>query len=517
MKTQSKSSLHLQQYIFKNQLIMIVILSLILGTVGIFVNLYEEALSRDKNLINVAETIAHSDTVKEAIDSGDTALLNEYLKTIEKTLTDIDVISVIGHNDTRLYHTNKDLIGTTFDGTKPDFIANGDYYSVNESGPSGMQRRTYAAIRDDKGNTTGFLMTIMLMQNIRAKRLRTIVIFAATIILAIIIEFLFSLRVGKKVRDALMGYEPDTFSTMYKIRDNILESLEEGIVAVNETKEIEYINKAALSMIDKTKVKALLTDTIETGKKEFSHPINTFDGTDILIDRIPVRNNNLTIGAIGILHNRTEYTRLAEDLAGTKYLVDSMRANNHDFTNKLHVILGLLQMENYDEAMHYIEDITMVEREIISEIMHKILSPSVAALLIGKTARAAELNVRFKFNKESFYDPAEFYIPDDVLITVIGNLIDNALDSMNEVTDVKELYVGIFSKEDALLITVDDTGCGISEDNLTHIFENGFSTKGDGRGTGLYQIKNLIEAYKGTISVESEEGTGTSFTVSFTK
>lgn len=517
MKAPNKNTLHLQQYIFKNQLIMIVILSLILGTVGIFVNLHEEAVNRDKNLINVAETIAHSDTVKEAIESDNTLILNEYLKTIEKTLSDIDVISVVGHNDIRLYHTNKDLIGTTFDGTKPNFTSNGDYYSVNESGPSGIQRRTYAAIRNDDGDVTGFLMTIMLMQNIRAKRLRTIVIFAATMILAIIVEFLFSLRVGKKVRDALMGYEPDAFSSMYKIRDNILESLEEGIIAVNEKCDIEYINKAALSMIDKSGAAKLLNYTLETGEKEFSRPINTFDGADIIIDRIPVKNDSKTIGAIGILHNRTEYTRLAEDLAGTKFLVDSMRANNHDFTNKLHVILGLLQMENYDEAMHYIEDITMVERELISEIMHKVLSPSVAALLIGKTARASELNVRFKFNKESYYNPEEFCIPDDVLITVIGNLIDNALDSMNEKTGEKELYVGIFSKEDALLITVDDTGIGISSENLDKIFENGFSTKGHGHGTGLYQIKNQIEAYKGTISVESEEESGTSFTVSFTK
>lgn len=517
MKENTKNTLHLQQYIFKNQLIMIVLLALALSIFGIFINLREEAVNRDNNLINVAETIANSAMIKEAIVKKDTMLLNEYLGTIKDTLTDIDVISVVGMDNRRLYHTNSELVGTVFDGTMPEFSVNGDYYSVNEKGPSGIQRRTYAAVRNDDGEEIGFIMTIMLMRNIRAKRIRTIVIFAATMIVAIIIEFMFSYRVGRRVKDTLMGYEPDAFTSMYKIRDNILESLEEGIVAIDNKGEVEYINKAAKSMADENGIVDTLKVTVKSGEKEMSHSLNTSDDSDILIDKIPVKSEDKMIGAIGILHNKTEYTRLAEDLAGTKFLVDSMRANNHNFTNKLHVILGLLQMGKYDEAMHYIEDITMVEREIISEIMHKILSPALAALLIGKSARAAELNVKFVFNKDSVYNPDDFYIPDNVLITIIGNLIDNAFDSMNERLDTKELYVGIYSKKDALLITVDDTGVGIAEENKERIFENGFSTKGENRGIGLYQIKNQIESYNGTISVESEVNSGTSFTVSFAK
>jgi sensor histidine kinase regulating citrate/malate metabolism len=75
-----------------------------------------------------------------------------------------------------------------------------------------------------------------------------------------------------------------------------------------------------------------------------------------------------------------------EELSGTRYLVDSMRANNHDFTNKLHVILGLIQMGMYDDASSYIQNITMVQRENISKVMNAVNVPAVAALLIGKIA-----------------------------------------------------------------------------------------------------------------------------------
>ena len=226
------------------------------------------------------------------------------------------------------------------------------------------------------------------------------------------------------------------------------------------------------------------------------------------------------MGAIGILHNRAEYTKLMEDLTGTRYLVDSMRANNHDFTNKLHVILGLIQMEMYEEATSYIQNITMMQRATISKIMNAVNEPAVAALLIGKTARAAELNIRFVLREGCCYSPTDYRLPSEVLVTIIGNLLENAFESMNEHKDFNtqnELMFGIYSRPDAILITVDDTGKGIADADMEHIFENGFSTKGEGRGTGLYQVKTMVEALGGTVTVESQIGVGTSFSVSFIK
>ena len=242
---------------------------------------------------------------------------------------------------------------------------------------------------------------------------------------------------------------------------------------------------------------------------------------DILIDRIPIRDEDTVIGTIGIMHNRTEYTKLMEDLTGTRYLVDSMRANNHDFTNKLHVIMGLIQMKMYDEAVSYIENISMVQRENISRIMNTVTEPTVAALLIGKTARASELNIRFVMREGCRYVSTDYPLPTEMLVTVIGNLIENAFEAMNDSESgygtQNELMFGIFSRPGAVLITVDDTGSGIDEENMNRIFENGFSTKGEGRGTGLWQVKTMIESFGGTVTVESQKDVGTSFAVSFAK
>lgn len=225
----------------------------------------------------------------------------------------------------------------------------------------------------------------------------------------------------------------------------------------------------------------------------------------------------LEISISGVLSRKIkkEFLAFTEDFEGTKFLVDSMRANNHDFTNKLHVILGLIQIEQYDKAISYIQNISIIQRETISKVMNSIENPSFAALIVGKIARASECNVRFILSEGSSFKNADIALPSEALVTITGNLIDNALDSMNMDTTKteKELTLGVYTRQNKLLIIVKDTGTGIPDELKEKIFENGFSTKGEGRGIGLYHTKQLITSLGGSITVESQVGIGTSFMV----
>lgn len=522
----------IQKMSFRFQIILIVTLALFLGVAGSLINVQFETKRRDQNLQNVAEAIAQSPLLSvKSSDIHNSAVLTEYLDSLRDTLEDIDVISVVNRDTVRLYHSNHELIGSVYDGTLPSFRENSQgYYATTDNGPSGMQRRAYAAIYDEDGNYAGFVMAIMLMENIKAETVQIVLIFTLITIVAILIELLISAELSGKIKKSLLGYEPDVFTSMFRMRDNILESLDEGIVAVDSDGEIQFMNKSATEMLtnDSGEESLIGKDITSLSKSipslnllcspDASHSVSSADD-NILIDAIPIKENDSVIGTVGILHDRKEYTKLMEDLTGTRYLVDSMRANNHDFTNKLHVILGLIQMEMYSEATSYIQNITMVQRETISKVMNCINEPAVAALLIGKIARASELNVKFVLREGCYYSSADISIPSEILVTVIGNLIDNAFESMNDMNynGQKELLFGMYSKPGALLITTDDTGSGIEEGNIDRIFENGFSTKGNGRGTGLYQVKKLVENAGGNINVESQEGVGTSFTVSFKK
>ena len=519
----------IQHLFFRTQLVLIVSLALILGIAGTLINIHFETEKRDQNLQNVAEAIARSPMLNTKGSTG-IAAVSEYLDTLKETLEDIDVISIVNNDGIRLYHSNHSLIGTRYDGNIPEFAnRSAGYYTVDENGPSGSQRRAYAAIYDEGGEPVGFVMAIMLMKNIKVETFQMLFIFLMITVVAILIELIIAGELSGKVKKRLMGYEPDVFTAMYKIRDNILETLEEGILAVDENGVIQFANDSAVRMLcDDTKTTIvgqnietlgdeILSHTVKKGDKEFNVSLAK---ADIILDRVPIKEDEHVIGAIAVLHNRAEYTKLMEDLSGTRYLVDSMRANNHDFTNKLHVILGLIQMEMYNEASSYIQNITMVQRENISKVMNAVNEPAIAALLIGKIARASELNVSFVLREGCYYSSADMNLPSEMLITVIGNLLDNAFDAMNENGDYqaqKELMFGIYSKPGAVLITVDDTGSGISKEDIAHIFENGYSTKGEGRGTGLYQVKSMVENFGGKITVETQEGVGSSFSVSFAK
>lgn len=529
-KKQNVSLKGIQKLFFRTQLILIITLALMLGIAGTIINIRYETQKRDHNLQNVAETIARSPILSDMSMAEDNVVLSEYLDTLKESLNDIDVISVVNNEGLRIYHSNPALIGTQYDGNLPDFKNdNRDYYAVDENGPSGSQRRAYAAIYDKDGECVGVVMAIMLMKNIKNETTQMLLIFLVITLGAIFIEIIFAISLSRKVKKGLMGYEPDVFTAMYKMRDNILETLKEGIIAINDSGIIQFANEAAVRMLcEKPRENIvgkhinvlddeILTSTMVGGSRKFNVHLSK---ANIILDRISIKESDGVNGAIGILHDRAEYTKLMEDLSGTRYLIDSMRANNHDFTNKLHVILGLIQMEMYDDAMAYIQNITMVQRETISKVMNAVSEPAVAALLIGKIARAAELNVKFVLRDGCYYSAADMGLPSEMMVTVIGNLLDNAFESMNNADDIsenKELMFGIYSRPGAVLITVDDTGKGIKEDDIERIFVKGYSTKGEGRGTGLDQVKTMVESFGGKITVESQEGVGSSFSVSFTK
>lgn len=520
----------IKRKIFNTQMALIIIFSVILAIAAILIGVTEKRQEIDKNLKNISEAIVSSPLLKDIdinrLNAEDATYFCDYLGSLKSSVSDIDVISVVNASKVRFFHTTESLSGTVYDGEMPEF-ADKDFYIVDAVGPSGEQRRAYSAIYDKGGNYAGFLMVIILSKSVKAGILSTVITYASITFAIILCELMLAQWLSGGIKKSLLGYEPDAISAMFSVRDNILESIDEGVVAVDGDGNVLFANAVAEKMLggqEKNEIIGKNLTSLIAGKelnalldgdgKEVNVRIKIGD-KEALADRVPVRPDG-EADKIIILRDRAEYTRLMEELAGTRYLVDSMRANNHDFTNKLHVIMGLIQMGMYDKATDYIQNITMVQREAISKIMNAINEPSMAALLIGKAARASELNVKFALKEGSYFNKSDLWIPTETFITITGNLIQNAFDSLNAKSgDNKQVFVGLYSKPNAVLITVEDSGDGMKQEIIEHIFENGFSTKGEGRGTGLYRVKSLSDEFGGKITVESTVGVGTTVAVSF--
>ncbi len=401
----------IRKQIKRTQLILILFVTVFMSAGGMFITIRANEREFNDNLMNTSRLITR---LYGFTSEYDREQLKEFMDDIVLELSGVDIISIVDVNGRRIYHTHHELVGTQYDGTIPDFsIHNNGFYTEDDIGPSGPQRRTYSAVYDASGKYDGFIMTIMLKSSMMQVTLRIVLLFLFVTIIAIVVEL------------AVSG---------------------------------------------------------------------------VLFKRI-----------------KKEFISFTEDFEGTKILVDSMRANNHDFTNKLHVILGLIQIGEYDKAASYIQNISMIQKETISRVMNSIENPSFAALIVGKIARASECDVRFILKEGICFHNEDIDIPSEALVTITGNLIDNALDEMNRMQRnfdaVKELTLGVYTKPGSLLITVQDTGGGIPLEIRDKIFELGVTTKGEGHGTGLFHTKQLVQSMGGNISFETEDGCGTCFMV----
>jgi sensor histidine kinase regulating citrate/malate metabolism len=168
------------------------------------------------------------------------------------------------------------------------------------------------------------------------------------------------------------------------------------------------------------------------------------------------------------------------------------------------------------KAADFIVHTSMASTVAVSEVTKNIQIPSIAALLIGKIIRASELGIRIRIKPNSSCTGEDLHLPMDLYITILGNLIENAIEALNEQSEgIKEIDVGIYIWKAGSILSVDDTGAGIDCAARDKIFDKDFSTKGEGRGSGMYLIKKVVNEYHGNIEWESEKNVGTSFTITF--
>ncbi|WP_295587926.1 sensor histidine kinase [uncultured Oscillibacter sp.] len=510
--------------------LLIVAISSALSLVGtLYVALSGEQKALDNNLINSASILSQSPLVREALEGESSrAELAAYLDAATASTADIDLVLVGDLENTLLYVPDASLTGSTYTGDAQNRALAGEGpYTSDETGPMGSEHSAYAPIRNDGGEVIGYVIVGRYLRSMAHVTLATVLQVLLIGLLAAVAAALLSQRLSRRIKNALLGYEPEAFARRFHQREDILDALEEGVLAIDKDGKIIFFNTAAARLLSLTPdavgkplsavyPASTLGRILYTGKPEYNVSMKSLPDVRVLSDRLPIYEDGKVAGAVGIFRNRTEVTQLADDLTGVRHMVDAMRAYTHEFMNKLHVILGLLQIGQPERAQQYIMDTTRIQREAVSRIMHQIQEPSVAALLVGKTSRANELGIRLALDRESSLSAESPWLPPEACVTVLGNLIENAIESLNQSRrEVKEVSVSIREEENGLLMCVEDTGPGIPDALRRTLFQRGSTTKGRGRGTGLSLVQEVVDAYQGEIRVESELGVGTSFFVSF--
>jgi two-component system CitB family sensor kinase len=325
---------------------------------------------------------------------------------------------------------------------------------------------------------------------------------------------------ANNIKKTLLGLEPEEITRLYNEKMGILDAIHEGLVAIDDEGRITLINDSALNIlhfensiskdllighnIEEVIPSTRMIHVLDTGISEFDDE-QRINSTIIMTNRIPIKNRGKVVGAIASFRDKAEVTRIAEELTGVKKLAWSLRAQNHEFMNKLHTIAGLIQLEEYEEALQFISDIAKVRNNISNILTENIKDNALSALLLSKYNKAEECRVKLKIDENSKLSKLPIPMTSQELISIVGNLIENSLDEVRY-DGTGSVYIKIYEDGHFLEIRVKDNGGGIPLKYRDKIYEQGFSTKEGQRGHGMYIVKNIVDELHGTIHFEVDEG-----------
>jgi sensor histidine kinase regulating citrate/malate metabolism len=303
----------------------------------------------------------------------------------------------------------------------------------------------------------------------------------------------------------------------------LLHSIREGVVAVNNEGEITLLNDSAQELLSLTSAAVgCRADSVGLEPAVVEFLLSGEDGRDVVIatrTRVLALNGRAAtsqgqrIGTVTTMRDSTELAALQGQLSSHKSVTDTLRAQTHEFANQLHTISGLVQLGEYDSVRDLVGTLTRRRAEISDAVTQRISDPAVAALLIAKTSLAAESGVSLDIAPESSLGTLDPALATDV-ITLLGNLIDNAVD-VSVGADAAKVTVGV-QDHDGLILSVADSGPGVPEHLREAIFARGVTSKPDapgGRGIGLALVRLVSAQHGGTVEVSDSPAGGALFVV----
>ena len=490
-----------------------------------------ERKALDRKITDAATYVAELRGVHDMLEAGyPDPGVTEQLEAITEFVSGIDSILIADRNDLRFYQTSRHMAGDMYvDGDETRILTGAAPYITTVQGTDGPLHCAFHAIRNAEGVTEGFVMVSVAVSKITGQSQQIMLVYVAMFLAMLLLSILLTGAFFRFQRTMLLGHEPVELLSLYVKQDEVINSLAEGIVSVGQNGKILFANKPAElllagqsgALVGKS-LKEVFPDThfeqiLEDGTAVMNQVYVNGDQT-LLINEVPVTERGEQPGGVLlILQDRTEALRLSDELSGARNMMDTLRAFNHEFLNKLHIILGYLQTGEIDKAKEFIINSNLVSSQSVRDTANALRVSEVCALVIGKMMHAAESGIRLSLEPGSSLMERDLLMEPGEYVTVIGNLLENAIEELKESGEKnREIHLGVFAKPGVNVISCEDSGRGIDPAMLDRIFIRGVSTKGKNHGTGLYLVKQVADKYGGEVSVETEPGEGSCFTITLT-
>ncbi|WP_028855816.1 ATP-binding protein [Psychrilyobacter atlanticus] len=469
----------------------------------------------DGNLYRMSVNISKTPFIIDRLSKHQQDMsIQNYTSFFVDQLEDVDIIVIADMNGIKYSHLDETQIGEVFvNEDKWKILHEGVPYFSLKKGSQGLTQRRFEPVFKD-GKQIGFVMVGKYYNDLKLLTVRTAIMYLFLFLGGVILIWILAGIFAKNIKDKILGLEPEEISRLYKEKTIILNNVNEGIIALDKSNKIMEVNSAYLKLFPENSP-ALFIEEIKNiifEEKPFDMKEIIIFQKKIFISFHPIINSNEYIGSIITITSRSQIKDVVEEITGVDQIIKSMRANIHEFKNRLHVITGLLELKKYDILKNYVLELQEVEK--LDQVnFNNIDDYYIKGILIGKLGIAKEQRINLKLKEGSLLYEKHGIISYNDLIVIIGNLIENAFESFHlSNIEEKNVILSLMEDKEFIEISVFDNGSPVDPKIKDKIFQRGISSKGNKRGSGLYLVKNRTKLYNGNFSFR-EDTNGKTFTI----
>jgi two-component system CitB family sensor kinase len=484
----------------------------------------------EERVLSVARAVATTPDVQDALATPDPSLRLQPLAEQIRHRADVSFVVVMSPTGTRYSHPNPALIGDTFIGTIAPAVAGGMVVETFE-GTLGPSVRAVVPVTSPTGGAgdppIGLVSVGVTVDQVSHELNRVVPLLLGTAALALLLAAGASWWISRRLARQTFGMGAAELARMYAHHDAVLHGVREGLVVVDNDRCVVLVNDAArelLGLVDDPRglpvadlpLTGTLADLLASGHT-VGDEVHLAGERLVVASQVPIGARDpapgtATLGSVLTLRDHTQVTALADELSATRSMADTLRANVHESANRLHTVVMLAQLGDVDAAVELATGEVRATKELTSRLVNQFEEPTLVALLLGKSAEATQRSVELTVTEGSRLatpcpEPAD-------LVTIVGNLVDNAIDAALEAPGPARVEVAIGTGDDELVVRVRDSGPGFGPDARANVFEPGWSTKPahperrQGRGIGMALVSQVVYRRGGLIDVANADEVG---------
>ncbi|MFI1353510.1 ATP-binding protein [Streptomyces sp. NPDC020898] len=517
-----------------------VLIAVVVAGCALFTYLSDRSQAEDaagRQAMAVARSVADAPSVREAIRTAakPTTLLQPYALQVQRD-TDVDFVTIMNPEGIRWTHPDKEQIGQRFLGHRERALR-GESFTEVFSGTLGPSVRAVTPIRADSsdGEIIGLVSAGIRVEEISARVQDQVTALFGVAVGALALGAVGTYVINARLRRHTHGMNAAELSRMHDYHQAALHAVREGLLMLDGQYKVALMNdggrellgvsgegkgggKEGGSVVGRSVAElglpAPLTGALLSAEPRVDEVYLTADRV-LVVNTSPVSSGERR-GTVVTLRDVTELQSLMGELDSERGFTQALRSQAHEAANRLHTVVSLIELDRAEEAVDFATAELELAQALTDQVVAAVSEPVLAALLLGKTAQANERGVELVVSEESSLDDG--LLPDTLpardLVTILGNLIDNAVDAAQGSVGASRVTVTALTEDSLLVLRVSDTGAGVDPAHAEAVFQRGFTTKPagpGGRGLGLALVRQAVARHEGTLTVSAAACGGAEF------